>query len=187
MFFLAAEDPTDHSKDIILARIGDMPVLTMHMLTLLLAAGLFLWLMHSVANAVATGPASDGNERYITKGRFAQLIETIICWLRDEIIQPILGERHTHRYLPFLLTVFFFFLPWRPYLWLNHHRYVMDRTDAVDDKELGDESDHAQGNGTRGRLPLHSRGQGFGTDYDQPPDGQLCVWRGWLDAVYDRQ
>lgn len=27
----------------------------------------------------------------------------------------------------YLLTVFFFFLPWRPYRWLNHHRYVMDQ------------------------------------------------------------
>lgn len=26
----------------------------------------------------------------------------------------------------YLLTVFFFFLPWRPYRWLDHHRYVTD-------------------------------------------------------------
>lgn len=25
----------------------------------------------------------------------------------------------------YLLTVFFFFRPWRPYLWLNHHRYLL--------------------------------------------------------------
>ena len=114
MFFLAAaNDPTGHSKDIILLRIGDTPVLTMHMLTLLLAAGLFLWLMNAVANAMATGPASEGNERYITKGRFAQLIEAMICWLRDEIIEPILGKKTTRAYLPYLLTVFFF-------IWFNN-------------------------------------------------------------------
>ncbi len=114
MFFLAAaDDPTGHSKDIILWSIGDTPVLTMHMLTLLLAAGLFLWLMNIVGNAMQTGPETDGNERFITKGRFAQMIEAMICWLRDEIIQPILGARVTRTYLPYLLTVFFF-------IWFNN-------------------------------------------------------------------
>lgn len=114
MFFLAAaDDPTGHSKDIILLRIGETPVLTMHMLTLLVAAGLFLWLMNIVANAMATGPASQGNERYITKGRFPQMIEAMICWLRGEIIEPILGKKTTRAYLPYLLTVFFF-------IWFNN-------------------------------------------------------------------
>ncbi|WP_017582704.1 hypothetical protein [Nocardiopsis valliformis] len=36
----------------------------------------------------------------------------------------------------YVFTVFFFFLPWRPYRWLSHHRYVMD---------LGDESDPDDG------------------------------------------
>lgn len=111
--FAAADDPTGHSKDIILLRVGDMPVLTMHMLTLLAAAGLFLWLMTIVAKSVQTGPESDGNERFITKGRFAQMIEAMIVWLRDEIIQPILGEQTTRKYLPYLLTVFFF-------IWFNN-------------------------------------------------------------------
>lgn len=114
MFFLAAaNDPTSHSKDIILLRVGDTPVLTMHMLTLILAAGLFLLLMNIVANAMQTGAASEGNERYITKGRFAQMIEAMICWLRDEIIEPILGKATTRAYLPYLLTVFFF-------IWFNN-------------------------------------------------------------------
>lgn len=114
MFFLAADvDPTGHSKDIILWKIGDTPVLTMHMITLVVAAGLFLWLMNIVANAMQTGPESQGNERYITKGRFPQMIEAMICWLRDDIIQPILGERTARTYLPYLLTVFFF-------IWFNN-------------------------------------------------------------------
>ncbi|WP_020480265.1 ABC transporter substrate-binding protein [Nocardiopsis ganjiahuensis] len=60
----------------------------------------------------------------------------------------------------YLLTVFFFFLPWRPYLWLNHHRYVMDRAGISGDKEEGDggEGDDtapAQGDGGRGRFGRH--------------------------------
>jgi F-type H+-transporting ATPase subunit a len=62
---------------------------------------------------VQTGPASEGNERYITKGRFAQMIEAMILWLRDEIIEPILGKKNTRKYLPYLLTVFFF-------IWINN-------------------------------------------------------------------
>lgn len=114
MFFLAAaDDPTGHSKDVILWKIGETPVLTMHMLTLVIAAGLFFWLMNMVANAMQTGPESDGNERFITKGRFPQMIDAMICWLRDDIIQPILGEKTARRYLPYLLTVFFF-------IWFNN-------------------------------------------------------------------
>jgi F-type H+-transporting ATPase subunit a len=114
MFFLAAaDDPTGHSKDIFLIKIGETPVLTMHMVTLVVAAGLFLWLMNIVATAMQTGPASQGNERFITKGRFAQMIEAMICWLRDEIIEPILGKKTTRSYLPYLLTVFFF-------IWFNN-------------------------------------------------------------------
>ncbi len=113
-FMLAAEgDPTGHSKDIILLGTSEFPILTMHMLTLLVAAGAFLWLMLIAAKAIETGPESEGNERFITKGRFAQMIEAMILWLRDEIIEPILGKRTTRKYLPYLLTVFFF-------IWFNN-------------------------------------------------------------------
>lgn len=41
----------------------------------------------------------------------------------------------------YLLTVFFFFVPWRPYRWLDHHRYVMDRPEEEED----DQQDRDQG------------------------------------------
>ena len=111
MLLLAADNPTDHVTDLpLLVTAGGTPLLTMHMITMLAVAGACVLVMMKVANAIATGPESEGNERYITKGRLAQLAEAIIVYLRDEMLRPVLGEEHTKRYLPYLLTLFFFVL-----------------------------------------------------------------------------
>ena len=110
MFLLASDDPTDHVTDVILLKIGDFPILTMHMVTLIAVAGVFVWVMTRAAAAIATGPESQGNDRYLTRGRVAQLIETMVIYLRDEMLVPVLGRAHTARYLPYLLTLFFFVL-----------------------------------------------------------------------------
>lgn len=110
MMFLAADDPTAHVRDVILLKIGGVPVLTLHMVTFVAVAALFLWVMTRAARAIATGPESEGNDRYITTGRVGQFVETIVVFLRDEMLIPVLGERHTKRYLPYLMTLFFFIL-----------------------------------------------------------------------------
>ncbi len=110
MFLLAADDPTNHVTDLILVESGGTPILTMHMITVVAVTGLFVLCMTAAAKAIATGPESDGNERYLTKGRFGQLIETIVLYLRDEMLLPVLGQKHTTRYLPYLMTLFFFVL-----------------------------------------------------------------------------
>ncbi|MCZ6836726.1 MAG: F0F1 ATP synthase subunit A [Planctomycetota bacterium] len=110
MLTLAAADPIDHVTDKYLLKIGDTPILTMHMVTLIIATGIMLWAMWTAAKSIDTGPESDGNDRYITKGRFAQLIEAMVVYLRDEMLEPVLGKEHTRRYLPFLLSLFFFVL-----------------------------------------------------------------------------
>ena len=111
MLLLAADNPTDHVTDLpLLVTAGGTPLLTMHMITMLAVAGACVLVMMKVANAIATGPKSEGNERYITKGRLAQLAEAIIVYLRDEMLIPVLGEEHTKRYLPYLMTLFFFVL-----------------------------------------------------------------------------
>lgn len=110
MFLLAANDPTDHVKDVILWQLEGWPPITMHMVTIIFVAILFVVAMMMVAKAVATGPESLGNERYITKGKFNQLIESIIIYLRDEMLEPVLGKETARRYLPHLMTIFFFVL-----------------------------------------------------------------------------
>ena len=109
--FLAADNPIDHVTDKILwATEHGMPIVTMHMVTLIVVAIVFVLVMMRAAKAIATGPESDGNARYTTRGRLAQMIETIICYMRDEMLGPVLGEATTRKYLPFLMTVFFFIL-----------------------------------------------------------------------------
>ena len=110
MLFLAADDPTLHVRDIVLLKIGDTPVLTMHMVTFVAVAFIFVIAMMTAAKSIATGPESDGNNRYLTKRRLGQLIETLIVTLRDEMLTPVLGAKNTRRYLPYLMTVFFFIL-----------------------------------------------------------------------------
>jgi F-type H+-transporting ATPase subunit a len=110
MLLIAAENPTDHVTDQILRKADGVPLLTMHMVTLIAVAAVFVLAMMHAARAIATGPASRGNERYITRGRFAQIIEVMVVYLRDEMLTPVLGPGHTRRYLPFLMTLFFFIL-----------------------------------------------------------------------------
>lgn len=62
-----------------------------------------------VARRVATGPERDGDERYLTKNRFVELIETMCIGIRDGVLQPLLGHR-TAKFAPFLLALFFFIL-----------------------------------------------------------------------------
>lgn len=69
----------------------------------------FLMLTHA-AKRITIGPDSQGTERWVTKGRLAQLIESIVVYLRDEMLVPVMGERLTKRYLGYLLSLFFFIL-----------------------------------------------------------------------------
>lgn len=109
----AEPGPLDHVVDFIFVRAGDLPVLTMHMVTLIVATLLMLWVMTTVGRNIATGPSELGHRRYVPRGRVAQMFEAIIVYLKDEMIQPILGERLTKRWLTFLLTLFFF-------IWFNN-------------------------------------------------------------------
>lgn len=107
MFLLAeSNNPLNHVLDYIPAG----SPLPMHTTTLIVACILTILVMMYVAKKIQTGPESDGNKRYITKGRLGQCIEVMIVYLRDEMLEPVLGERDTRRYFPYLLTLFFFIL-----------------------------------------------------------------------------
>jgi F-type H+-transporting ATPase subunit a len=77
---------------------------------IIFAGVLVTFLLWRAAKAIETGPASQGTERYITKGRLGQFVEAIVLGLRDQMLVPVMGERDTRRYLPFLLSLFFFLL-----------------------------------------------------------------------------
>lgn len=76
---------------------------------LFLAGGIVLLMLMYTASKVATGPASQGNERYLTKSLFAATIEVICVYLRDKTVEPLLHKR-TDKFMPFLWTLFFFIL-----------------------------------------------------------------------------
>ncbi len=107
--FIAAEDPTSHVRDLVLFKMSGVAV-TLHTVTLLVVTAIFLFAMTRAANAIATGPASAGNRRYLPRGRFAQLVESITIYLRDQMLVPVMGKETAHRYLPYLMTLFFFIL-----------------------------------------------------------------------------
>lgn len=106
---LAAGDPLSHvlDKPLIPGLPNPWgPFLTMNTLTLFVSSGILLLVMFKVAADYA-GAARSGD--HVPKGRVAQMFETIIVYLRDEVIRPQLGPQ-TEKFLPFLLTVFFFIL-----------------------------------------------------------------------------
>ncbi|MGV3484023.1 MAG: F0F1 ATP synthase subunit A, partial [Planctomycetaceae bacterium] len=51
----------------------------------------------------------EGLQAYQTKGRFAQLFETMCTFIRDEVTRPNLGDL-TDKYIPYIWTIFFFVL-----------------------------------------------------------------------------
>lgn len=81
--------------------------ITNHLLMTLVAALLLIIVFVHVAKRVrVTGSSA---EDFVTKGRIAQLFETICQFLRDEVARPALGH-HTDRFISFIWTTFFFIL-----------------------------------------------------------------------------
>jgi len=44
------------------------------------------------------------------KGRFWNMFEAIVVFIRDRVVRPAVGSHDAHRFLPFVLTIFFFVL-----------------------------------------------------------------------------
>lgn len=76
--------------------------ITKNVLTMILTFLLLFWLFRSVANAYQR------REGQAPKG-VQSLIEPIFVFIRDEVAIPFLGDKF-ERYLPFLMSIFFFIL-----------------------------------------------------------------------------
>jgi F-type H+-transporting ATPase subunit a len=105
----AGGNPIDHVVDKDIHHFGESGI-ALSAVSLVVGAVLIFVVLLIAAKQIETGPASMGTDRYVTKGRLAQLIEVIVQGLRDGVIEPLLGKETTARFLPFLLTVFFFIL-----------------------------------------------------------------------------
>jgi len=113
-FLLASTSPIDHILDKPVTGIEHItflgkPAFTIHMVSLILAAFVTFAILKIAAKRIAVGKDSEGTDRYLTKGRLSQIIEVITLHLRNTVIRPVLGHE-TERYLPYLLSLFFFIL-----------------------------------------------------------------------------
>ncbi|HAP01909.1 MAG TPA: ATP synthase F0 subunit A [Bacteroidetes bacterium] len=79
--------------------------ITKNVLQLLIAVSLLVWLMLLVAKRYRTPSV-------VAPRGFQSFIEIVVIFIRDEVAKPMLGDR-ANKYLPYLLTVFFF-------IWLNN-------------------------------------------------------------------
>ena len=107
-------DPTKYSAQDILAVTNDGTIdasvriydvsLTRNVVQMIIALALFTWVMLRIARKYTSGlgvtSAPKGSQG---------LLEPVIIFVRDEVAKPNLGKKQD-RYLPFLLTVFFFIL-----------------------------------------------------------------------------
>ena len=67
------------------------------------------WLLHA-SSRIRTGPESLGHDRWVTKGRLAQIVEVLVEGLYSQMLEPVMGARLARAWLPFLLSLFFFVL-----------------------------------------------------------------------------
>ena len=64
----------------------------------IIVAALFIWLARKIQGGK------------VAKGRFANLLEVFVVFVRDDIVGSTMSKKDANRFLPFLLTLFFFIL-----------------------------------------------------------------------------
>ena len=99
------EDTVDSEKTDSTAGLIDLSI-TKNVASLFISLILMLWIFISVAKAYTRNPGK------APKG-MQSLFEPIIIFVRDDIAKSSIGEKKHKKYLPFLLTVFFF-------IWINN-------------------------------------------------------------------
>lgn len=108
---LAADDPSAHVWNHVFWKSPDGYWLwSGNQGNLVLSGIILIFGMLWVAKHVSTGDTKkDGAAAYVTKNRFAHMIEVICVYLREEVARPLLHDR-TDKLMPFLWTIFFFIL-----------------------------------------------------------------------------
>ncbi|MBN8701436.1 MAG: F0F1 ATP synthase subunit A [Bacteroidetes bacterium] len=82
------------------AKLWDISI-TKNVLAIFVTIGLMIWMFISAANMYKRNPGQ------APKG-IQSLLEPLIVFVRDEVAKSAIGEKKYERFLPFLLTVFFF-------------------------------------------------------------------------------
>jgi len=76
--------------------------ITRFMVMELVAAVLVVFVMVPVVRHIS--------RNYVSRGRFANMIEAMLLFIRDDVARPAIGGHGADRFLPYLWTVFFFVL-----------------------------------------------------------------------------
>src|SRR5271166_5363491 len=76
--------------------------ITRFMVMELVAAVLVIVVMVPVVRHIA--------RNYVSRGRFANMIEALLLFIRDDVARPAIGGHGADQFLPYLWTVFFFVL-----------------------------------------------------------------------------
>jgi F-type H+-transporting ATPase subunit a len=74
--------------------------LSQHVLMMLIAAALLIVLFAMGGRRQRNAPT----------GRLGHALEALVIYMRDEVVEPNLGKKESPKWLPFFLTMFFFFL-----------------------------------------------------------------------------
>jgi F-type H+-transporting ATPase subunit a len=109
-FLAAGDNPLAHVLDRDSAITIGGTVLPLSVVSLVVGSIVCIGALWLAASRISTGPASEGNARFVTRGRLAQVVEVLVLALRDQMLVPVMGERLAKRWLPLLLSLFFFIL-----------------------------------------------------------------------------
>ena len=112
LFLAEGTDPLSHvvNTNETIWWVGEIGLGTAHEVMLLLGGVLAVAGLFFASRRIQTGSESEGNRRFVTRGRLSQIVEVIVLYLRDQMLEPVLGEKQTRRWMPFLFTMFFFIL-----------------------------------------------------------------------------
>ena len=110
LLLAAGDDPLAHVLDRDSAITIGGTTLPLSVVSLVIGSIVCIGVLLLAASRISTGPSSEGNARFVTKGRIAQVVEVLVLTLRDQMLVPVMGERLSKRWLPLLLSLFFFIL-----------------------------------------------------------------------------
>ncbi len=99
-------ETSGENKGKIVAEDGSLPLdlsITKNVAALLFSLALILWIFLSLAKPYKRDPLKP-------PGGLQSFIEPVIIFLRDEVARPSIGEKKYEKFMPYLLTIFFFIL-----------------------------------------------------------------------------
>ncbi len=103
------DDAGGHEAGVIAATHGDEIIIDLSITRHLVIAWIVMLLLYFVFSAMARKYKAGIGRETAPRGKTQNLLETLVLFVRDEIAAPNIGDK-AGKFLPYLLTVFFFIL-----------------------------------------------------------------------------